>query len=108
MTIRSFKPEDRALAGWVRDVVAALTPLEYAGRHVEMRFNTDQLPTDVKTSKPPHSVYVARADLATGSDRTVQGGNAITWLAVTGGIRVLAIDGLTSSTDYNVTLAVWS
>ena len=106
--IRSYSPEDRSLAGWVRDVVAFLAPLDYERRHITFRFNTDTLPLDVKTSAPPQSVYVARATLAGDSDISVQGGNAITWLPINGGLRVTAIADLTASTNYDVTLAVWT
>lgn len=92
------------------DVLRLFTKgLSFADNHqcdiVTVQFNTDTAPIRValQTLKaPPSAIWVMRAQ-ERGQDN-VMSGNAVTWSFTNGAVNIVAIDGLTASTFYNVTL----
>lgn len=103
MKLRAYSPTDRAHEAWVRDVAAAI---EDAAIEVAFRWNSDSAPVRVTTplTRTPSEVRVARA--TSDDEATWISGPAITWAFDGRALVVSAIDVLTSSTDYDVTLTV--
>ncbi len=102
MTIRDYKPPDRALARWVRDVVAALTPAP----RVAYRHEFALLPIDVKTdlTRAPESVRMVRARTFDNSLDSIISGGVVRWSWRTPQtLRIEDISSITAGT-YSVVL----
>lgn len=108
----SWETARRLFQGWIDGVQAvvnggATLSETMAGQVVTFDWNDDNAPTAVKAklSARPVAVLVLSAK-RTGATEDVVSGSAVSWTWNAGLLSVSAITGLSSSTDYSVT--VWA
>lgn len=111
MKVAPFIPRANATLAdavtWIRQVTAALTngvtlAENLAGEVKSLTWNSDAPPTIATKARPIAVLLLSASLLSTPSTRI--SGAVVTWTQTTAGVVVTAIEGLTPSTDYAVSL----